>query len=355
MRAGSIPSYRAENGPYDIYYHCRRVCTKSCRCEWHSLKSLLLPAHRVTANRYDGGGAGGDGNLTQRTQYVSTTTGGTRVTGFGYDFRNRKISTTDATGRFFLDTYDNLDRHTQSQGFTTLGGTLFSQSGTSYDDRNRAYQTLTYAVNVSTGTVGNALIGNKWFDPSSNLLQSIAEGNGNVFTKSVYNGVGWVTSSYRGYNTSGVSYSQAGTVSGDIIVEQTDNTYDEAGNQISSAMSQRLNDAPSSGTGSTGALSYGSDPKARVSYVATWFDGIDRAIANANYGAISSFTRPSTPPSSSATVLVTAPAYDDAGRAYQATDPMGIVNQTSFDDAGRTTQTVEDVGGLGAPRTSRIR
>ena len=31
---------------------------------------------------------------------------------------------------------------------------------------------------------------------------------------------------------------------------------------------------------------------ARVSYTASWFDGIDRNIAGANYGAIASFTRP---------------------------------------------------------------
>ena len=86
--------------------------------------------------------------------------------------------------------------------------------------------------------------------------------------------------------------------------------------------------------------------QARVSYMATWFDGIDRSIASANYGAIASFTRPSTPPSSSATVLVNQTGYDDAGRAYQSTDPMGIVNQTNFDNANRTMQTIEDVGGL---------
>ncbi len=219
-------------------------------------------------------------------------------------------------------------------------------AGSTHLTRSRAHQTLTYAVNVSTGDVGNALIGNTWYDPSGNVLQSIGEGAGKVFTKQTYNGVGWVMSSYRGYNTSGVSYSQATTVSGDIIVEQKDNTYDEAGNIVGSAMSQRLNDAPASGTGSTGALSYSSDPKARVSYTASWFDGVDRGIASANYGAIASFTRPSTPPSSSASVLVTSTAYDDASRPYQATDPMGVLNQTGFDNANRTTQTTEDLGGL---------
>lgn len=39
-------------------------------------------------------------------------------------------------------------------------------------------------------------------------------------------------------------------------------------------------------------------------------------------------------------------AYDDAGRPYQSTDPMGIINQTGFDNANRTTSTIEDVAGL---------
>ena len=54
-------------------------------------------------------------------------------------------------------------------------------------------------------------------------------------------GVGWVTASYRGYNTSGMSYSQANTVSGDVIMSQVQNTYDEVGNLISQAMFDRLN------------------------------------------------------------------------------------------------------------------
>ena len=299
---------------------------------------------KVNSIVYDGGAAGGDGNPTQDTKYVSSASGDTRVTTFGHDFRNRPIGTTDPTGRYFLSTLDNLDRQTQSQGFATLGGTLFAQSQTKFDDRGRAYQTLKFAVNVSSGAVGNALIGNTWYDPSGNILQRIAPGDGKNFTKSVYNRVNWVLSTYRGYNTIGTSYSQAGTADNDIIVEQTDNTFDEAGNIISSAMSLRLNDAPTTGTGSTGALSYGTSPQARVSYMASWFDGIDRSIGSANYGAIASFTRPTMPPASSATILATGTAYDDAGRAYQSTDPNGVTNQTNFDNANRTSATIEALG-----------
>jgi hypothetical protein len=44
----------------------------------------------ISENQYDGGSAGGDGNLTQVTQYADGSD--TRVTGYGYDFRNRRTS-----------------------------------------------------------------------------------------------------------------------------------------------------------------------------------------------------------------------------------------------------------------------
>jgi hypothetical protein len=155
----------------------------------------------------------------------------------------------------------------------------------------------------------------------------------------------WVTSSYSGYNTSGTSYSQALVVTGDIIVEQVDNTYDEAGSLILAAASQRLNDASAT---TTGALT---SSIARISYAASWVDGIDRVIAAANYGT--GFTsRGSTPPASSSTVLVTRMSYNDGGEASQVTDPMGYVTQTTFDDAGRTTQTVEAYGTTSAGTTN---
>jgi RHS repeat-associated protein len=319
--------------------------TTSASTVWTSIAAAVVSANnmvQVTANQWDGGSAGGDHNLTQQTQYTSSTA--TRVTSFGYDWRDRRTSMTDALSGYAVYTYDNLDRQTEVQRYASSGGNLISQNATNYDDRSRAYQQIVYAVDPSTGTVGNALTGNSWYDLSGNLLQQIRPGDGQVFTKSAYNGVGWINATYTGYNTSGTSYSQAGTVANDVILEQTQNTFDEVGNVVSQASFQRLNDAPSTGSGSAGALSYGTQPKARVSYTASWFDGIDRNIATANYGAIASFTRPSTPPSSSSTVLVRTTSYNEAGQPSQTTDPMGYVTQTSFDNANRKTQLIEDYG-----------
>jgi YD repeat-containing protein len=114
----------------------------------------------------------------------------------------------------------------------------------------------------------------------------------------------------------------------------------EIGDAISTASYDRLNDASAS---TTGALP---TSLARISYAANWLDGTDRPIASANYGAISSFTYPSTPPSSSSTLLVSSTTYDNAGRIYQTTDPKGIITQMTYDAASRTTQLVEDQGGL---------
>ncbi|HZL36201.1 MAG TPA: hypothetical protein VFC78_12865, partial [Tepidisphaeraceae bacterium] len=301
---------------------------------------------QITANQYDGGSAGGDGNLTQITKYVSATSGDTRLTAQGFDFRDRRTSITDALGGYIALTLDDLDRTTLIQQYASLGGYLIAQSGTNFDNRGQIYQQLVYAVDPTTGTVGNALTTNIWRDAGGNIVQQINAGDGKTFTKFAINGVGWITNTYRGYNTSGTSYSQAQIVTNDTIFEESDFTFDEAGNVISAVSSQRLNDA----TG-TGALSAGTQPKARVSYTAGWFDGLDRAIANANYGAASSFTRPTTPPLSSATVLVNSMTYDDAGRENQTTDPLLIVNQMTYDNASRKTQTV-DASGSSTPRTT---
>ena len=133
----------------------------------------------ITQNQYDGGSAGGDGNLTQVTQYVSATSGDTRVTSYGYDFRDRRTAMTGEINVYEAYTYDNLDRLIETDRYdTSSSGNLIGKSQTLYDDRGRVYQQIVYAVDPSTGTVGNALTTNNWYDPSGNLIKSIAGGPG---------------------------------------------------------------------------------------------------------------------------------------------------------------------------------
>jgi YD repeat-containing protein len=51
---------------------------------------------------------------------------------------------------------------------------------------------------------------------------------------------------------------------------------------------------------------------------------------------------PSTPPTPSATALITSYAYNDMGLVQDVTDPQGIVNRTLYDNLGRTTKTIQN-------------
>src|SRR5207253_916562 len=101
---------------------------------------------------------------------------------------------------------------------------------------------------------------------------------------------------------------------------------------------QRFHDE--SGTGALGDAS--TSPKARVYYTVSFFDAADRPIADINVGTNggSSYTRPSSVPSRSDTVLVTGYDYDSAGRLESTTDPRGIVQKNYYDALGRTTKTI---------------
>jgi uncharacterized protein YodC (DUF2158 family) len=92
--------------------------------------------------------------------------------------------------------------------------------------------------------------------------------------------------------------------------------------------------------GPTGILT-GSN--ARISYSGSWFDGIGRTIATADYGTTS--FEPSevlSPPASSPTILVSQRLYNARGEAYITIDPAGKAMRVDSDDAGRTILTTDN-------------
>ena len=99
----------------------------------------------------------------------------------------------------------------------------------------------------------------------------------------------------------------------DPFLQQVETTYDSNSHVILVTAKQRFHDE--TGTGALGTASTG--VKARVSYAASYFDGADRLTAVVDVGTNggSSYTRPSTLPSRSDTVLVTTTAYNSAGLA----------------------------------------
>ncbi len=213
------------------------------------------------------------------TQHVDAST--TRVTSFTFDWRNRRTDTDGEIDFYEKVYYDNLDRVTKTERYdTTANGNLIARSETKYDDRGRVYQTIRYGVNPSTGTVGNSLTDNTWYDAAGNVIKSLPAG-AKLFTKTVYDGLGRRTKQSRGYDLDETAYSEASTLSDDTLLEQTEFTYDAASNVIQTTLKQRYHNA--TGTGELNGPS-GTQPKSRITYTAAWHDPLGRVIATADYG-----------------------------------------------------------------------
>jgi RHS repeat-associated protein len=317
---------------------------------------------------YDGGGVG-DGNVTQVTQYPGGTAAN-RVTQNWYDWRDRPVASKDGvqgtedttTHRpITYTTYDNLDEATQVQRYdgdgvtlTVSGGVpqapssslLRAQAATSYDDQGRAYRTLAYDVNPSTGAVTTSLATNVYYNHRGQVMAVSSPGG--LWAKTLYDGAGRATYSYSTDGAGGTTWSAAGSVSSDHVLEQTQGVYDADGNVVETVTRQRFDDETA-----LGALGdAGTAPKARVSYAASYYDAADRLTASVDVGTNggSAWTRPSGVPTGSGTVLVTSYAYNAAGWVQDTTDPRGLVRRVTYDALGRKTKVVQNYTG-GTPGT----
>ncbi len=292
----------------------------------------------ITEFQYDGGSEGGDGNLTQQTEYASGTD--TRVTTFQYDFRNRQTVIDGEIDVYQTNTYDNLNQVIKTERYDTNGsGNLIARSEKKFDDRGQKYRTITYGVDPSSGTVGNSLTNNTWYDASGNVIKWLPAGS-NLFTKMTYDSLRRLTKQYQGYDLDESTYMDAGNIDGDTILEQSASTYDNASNVIESANRQRYHNAPASQTGEL--KDPATNPKARVTYTTIYPDSLGRQQAATDYGTNggSALSRSSTIPTSSDTILVTSQVYDDAGNMESTTDPAAMVTKFEYDDAGRRTASI---------------
>jgi RHS repeat-associated protein len=308
---------------------------------------------KVAQFEFDGGATGGNGNQTKVIRYLTDDVeANARVTKMKYDWRDRQVFVVDAEEYASKVTYsrvelDNLGRTTKSEryydadddesfptdGTVDAGDRLLARSENLYDKMGRVYRTKTYAVNSTTGAVGSALVSDTWLDAAGHTLKQQGASS-DAFSKMVYDGLGRVTKQYTAYDTDETAYTDADDVTGDTVLEQSVVTYDVNGNAIQTTSYQRKH--TEAGTGELTTSS------ARVTYAASWFDGANRTTASANYGTNggAAFSRPSSAPASSDTVLVTSTEYNTAGQAYKTIDPLGKESRVEFDDAGRTTKQI---------------
>ena len=122
-----------------------------------------------------------------------------RVTSYGYDFRDRQTSTTDATGRYTLNTLDNLGRATTVAMYNNIGDDAVTvRNDTAYDNRSQVYQTTGWSVDPTTGMLGNSLVSNTFYDQSGNVIESLPAGSPGV-QPNTYDGIGRQIAKYQGY------------------------------------------------------------------------------------------------------------------------------------------------------------
>jgi YD repeat-containing protein len=296
----------------------------------------------VTEREYDQG-AFGDGNLTKETQHVDDDPQDARVAEYGYDWRNRRVTVDGEVDFFQKAYYDNLDRAVRVDRHDTTGdGNLVGRVETLYDDLGRVYRTIGYAVDPATGSVTGKLTDNAWYDLAGNKIKEKPAGS-EKFTKTVYDGLGRRTKAYVGFDVDETSWAEAGNVTGDTIFEQIETAYDAGGNLIQETRRLRMHTALDSQTGELSAPE-GADPKARVSYVAHWHDGIGRPIGAADYGTYGGepFRYADAVPARGDEVLVSTTEYNDRGEAYKTIDAMGRDDLQVFDDASRLIEMVEN-------------
>jgi RHS repeat-associated protein len=301
----------------------------------------------VVSHEYDGGAGGGNGLLTKTSQMV---TGYMlpRVTTYDHDWRNRMVSVSGEMGRFQLISYDNLNRVISEARYkTNASGQLLAKAEYFFDPFGRNYRSKRYGVS-STGTVGNALVKNRWFDGRGLLIKQKAM-NSRAWNKYVYDGVGRQVASYL--SIASTDDGATNSVTSDTVVEQAYTDYDAASSVTGTRRYLRNHDA--TGTGALNGPS-GSQPKARVYYSFAYQDGIGRDIATADYGTNGGTapTRPSAVPSSTDTLLVNKRVYDAASRETETIDPAGVRSKVYYDAMGRTIKTVENYTGASNPGTA---
>jgi RHS repeat-associated protein len=297
---------------------------------------------------YDDGNYGEDGNVTQMTQHVDGST--TRVTDYEYDWRNRQTKVTLPQDAYVVNSYDNLDRLTQADQHSQATDNLIGRNTTLFDSLGRVYRTERYGVDPDTGNIAGSLANNTWYGRRGEVIMTKSP-ESDLLTKMDYDAIGRLTYQYVGAGSE--TYADPVSVTGDTVLEQAESVYDDGSNLTLARVRQRYHDATGNGALTSPG---GAQPKARVSYSASWYDGVGRLLTSADYGTNggSDLARPALAPSPSDTVLVTTQEYDDAGQVEISTDPAGTQTRFEYDDAGRQTKLIENYqdGGTGGSGSS---
>jgi RHS repeat-associated protein len=307
-------------------------------------------------------GGVGDSNLTQMTQFPR---GGAapRVTQHFYDWRNRQVASKSGVQPQPEDTvthrpityteYDNRSQAIAQEQYDGDGVTititnrvpdrpaanlLRARSTAVYDDQHRVFRTHTFNVDQTNGTISaNSLTTDTFYDHRGNAIKTAVPGG--LVTKMQYDGVNRMVKTFTTDGLGDFTWADAFSVTNNIVLSQTQTDYDANSNRILVTSKQRFHNETAAGE--LGDPTTG--PKARVSYMAYYYDAADRLTDSVNGGTNggTAYTRPMTVPDRSDIVLITSTTYNDAGWVESVRDPRGISTRTEYDNLQRTTRTIE--------------
>jgi len=260
----------------------------------------------------------GDGNLTQVMQHPGAADPD-RVSQFLYDFRDRLVAEKDgvqasedtATHRpiyyWLLDNQGEITAAYQFDGdnlnLNSFASTAVTDStptsGSSnlraltqyqYDDQGRQYEQQVFSVTPSGSSAGtvstDSLNSFYWYDHNGNILKVLSPGG--LVQKYAYDAAERQTIAYTtdgGGDTAPLTsgtWTDAGNVTGDIVLSQVETTYDADGNPTLVTDRERFNTDSSSATGALGTPSSGNE--ARVYYSADYYDPADRLTDTVDFG-----------------------------------------------------------------------
>lgn len=209
---------------------------------------------QTSGYEYDNGGIG-NSLLTTQSEVLGSPYAH-RETDYAYDWRGRPVAakagaeaseSTSFNRPIWYVEYDNLGNAVATEMFdgdtlsiTTDSNTdgvpdrptasaLRAKSTTDFDELNRPYQSNTFSVNPSSGTVSsNSLVSKAWYNSRGLVMKSSSPGG--TVVKNEYNGVGWNTKSYVTDGGGDSGYSDADDVTSDNVLSQSEFTYDSNGN-----------------------------------------------------------------------------------------------------------------------------
>ncbi len=330
---------------------------------WPMQEELGVDANPATytvtrTNEYDD-----DGNLTQAILPVDATSGHNRVTDYRFDWRNRLSETeikvekdsSEGSGEWTLIrkvAYENRNLTISEVNYHTAvsDGNRTAYGETDYDAVGRGYRTRVYAIGAD-GSTSMPQTSNIYYDGNGRVVKDAPSGS-LLFSATEYDAMGRAKVVYRAFDatsspsSSSSSSSQSGSspyVSGATVVEQVQSYYDEAGNPTCWVSRQRYDDA--SGTGPLQDAA--TQPKARISYQASYPDALGRVQAAINYGTNggAAWSRENVIPIRSGDVQVASFEYDGLDRVVIETNPAGIRTCRSWNKASRLTELVENCPG----------